>query len=53
MAKKGNRVIVKLKSTGSGHMYITSKNRRTTTGRLELKKYDPHLRRHVLYRETR
>ncbi|MCY3718557.1 MAG: 50S ribosomal protein L33 [Anaerolineaceae bacterium] len=53
MAKKGNRVIVKLKSTESGHMYITSKNRRTTTARLELKKYDPFLRRHVLYRETR
>ncbi len=53
MAKKGNRVIVKLKSTESGHMYITSKNRRTTTARLELKKYDPHVRRHVLYRETR
>jgi len=53
MAKKGNRVIVKLKSTESGHMYITSRNRQNTTSRLELRKYDPHLRRHVLYRETR
>lgn len=53
MAKKGNRIIVKLKSTESGHMYITEKNRRNDTGRMELKKYDPFLRRHVLYRETK
>ena len=53
MAKKGNRIVVKLKSTESGHMYITSKNRRTLTGRLELKKYDPLIRRHVIYRETK
>ena len=53
MAKKGNRVVVKLRSTESGHMYITSKNRRNTTGRIELRKYDPLLRRHVLYRETK
>jgi large subunit ribosomal protein L33 len=53
MAKKGNRMVVKLKSTESGHMYITTKNRRTTTARLELKKYDPLVRRHVIYRETK
>lgn len=53
MAKKGNRIIVKMRSTESGHMYITSKNRRNDTSRLELKKYDPLLRRHVIYRETK
>jgi len=53
MAKKGNRIVVKLRSTESGHMYLTSKNRRNTTGRIELKKYDPILRKHVLYRETK
>lgn len=53
MAKKGNRVLVKLRSTESGHMYYTSKNRRTTTQRIELRKYDPIVRRHVIYRETR
>lgn len=53
MAKKGNRIIVKMKSTESGHMYLTEKNRRNDTGRLELKKYDPFLRRHVIYRETK
>ena len=53
MAKKGNRVVIKLKSTESGHMYVTEKNRRNDTGRLELKKYDPFVRRHVIYRETK
>ena len=53
MAKKGNRIVVKLRSTESGHMYITSKNRRNNSGRLELKKYDPFLRKHVIYRETK
>ncbi len=53
MAKKGNRMVVKLRSTESGHMYITYKNRRNDTQRLELKKYDPIVRKHVLYRETK
>jgi len=53
MAKKGNRVLVKLRSTESGHMYYTSKNRRTTTQRIELRKYDPIVRKHVIYRETK
>ena len=53
MAKKGQRVVVKMRSAESGHMYITEKNRRNTQGRLELRKFDPYLRRHVLYRETK
>jgi len=53
MAKKGNRILVKLRSSESGHMYYTSKNRRTTTTRLELRKYDPIVRKHVMYKETK
>lgn len=53
MAKKGQRLMVKLRSTESGHMYYTQKNRNNTQQRLELKKYDPIVRRHVLYRETK
>ncbi len=53
MAKKGNRVIVKLRSSESGHMYYTQKNRRNDTNRLEIKKYDPFVRKHVLYKETK
>ncbi|MCB0072651.1 MAG: 50S ribosomal protein L33 [Caldilineaceae bacterium] len=53
MAKKGPRVLIKMRSTESSHMYLTTKNRRNNTGRLELKKYDPVLRRHVIYREAK
>jgi large subunit ribosomal protein L33 len=53
MAKKGPRVLVKIRSTESSHMYLTEKNRRNDTARLELRKYDPIVRRHVIYRETK
>lgn len=51
--KKGVRIVIKMKSTESGHQYVTTKNRRNDPQRLELKKYDPMVRRHVLYRETK
>lgn len=53
MAKKGPRVLIKMRSTESSHMYLTEKNRRNDTNRLELRKYDPVVRRHVIYRETK
>ena len=53
MAKKGNRILIKLQSTESGHIYYTHKNRQNDPQRLELKKYDPYIRRHALYKETK
>lgn len=53
MAKTGPRNQIYLKSTESSHVYVTSKNRRNQQGRMEIKKYDPTLRKHVLYREER
>lgn len=53
MAKSNKRIIVKMKSTESSHMYTTKKNKTKTPNRLELKKYDPILRKHVLYKESR
>jgi large subunit ribosomal protein L33 len=45
---------VRLVSTaGTGHSYMTSANRRTIPARIELRKYDPVVRRRVLYRESR
>lgn len=52
MAKSG-RVQVNLRSTESHHMYVTTKNPRSTPQRMEKRKYDPHVRRHVLYREAK
>ena len=53
MAKAGGRVNVMMRSSESGHTYWTSKNKRTTTERLELKKYDPKVRKHVTYKEKK
>ncbi len=54
MAKKGvNRDIIRLKSSESSHFYSTYKNKKNTTEKLELKKYDPTLRKRVLYKEVK
>ncbi len=48
------RTIIKLVSTaGTGHFYTTTKNPKSHNGKLELKKYDPVIRKHVLYREAK
>ena len=36
---------------GTGHFYTTDKNKRTTPDKLEMKKYDPVARKHVMYKE--
>jgi len=51
--KKGNRILIKLQSPESGHIYYTEKNRKNDPQRLELRKYDPLVRKYVLYRETK
>ncbi|MDR1373210.1 MAG: 50S ribosomal protein L33 [Dysgonamonadaceae bacterium] len=62
MAKKakGNRVQVILECTehkDSGmsgtSRYITTKNRKNTTGRLELKKFNPVLKRVTVHKEIK
>jgi len=40
-------------SAGTGFIYYTTKNKRTQTGKLELKKYDPVARKHVLFTEKK
>jgi large subunit ribosomal protein L33 len=45
---------IKLESTaGTGHFYTTTKNRRTMTEKMEIKKFDPVVRKHVVYKETK
>ena len=54
MAKKGKREKIKLESTaGTGYFYTTVKNRTTTPKKLEFKKYDPKIRKHVVFKETK
>lgn len=40
-------------SAGTGHYYTTDKNKRTTPDKLEMKKYDPVIRKHVIYTEAK
>lgn len=48
------RVIITLACTESGDRnYTTTKNKRTTPERLEVKKYSPRLKRVTVHRETR
>ena len=40
-------------SAGTGHFYTTTKNKRTTPDKMEVKKFDPVARKHVIYKETK
>ena len=60
MAKKGNRVQVILECTEQRQSgvpgisrYITTKNKKNTNERLELKKYNPYLKRYTVHKELK
>lgn len=60
MAKKGNRVQVILECTehrqtglSGTSRYTTSKNKKNTTGRMELKKYNPALKKYTIHKEIK
>ena len=43
---------IRMNSTaGTGHFYTTDKNKRTMPEKLEMKKFDPVVRKHVIYKE--
>jgi large subunit ribosomal protein L33 len=45
---------IKLESSaGTGHFYTTTKNKRTTPDKMEVRKFDPVARKHVVYKETK
>ena len=45
---------IKLESSaGTGHFYTTSKNKKLMPEKLEIKKFDPVVRKHVAYKETK
>lgn len=50
MASK--RENIKMKSE-SGFYYYTAKNKTATPERITLKKYDPNVRKHVEFKETK
>tara|TARA_B100001079_G_scaffold255339_1_gene250816 strand:- start:874 stop:1029 length:156 start_codon:yes stop_codon:yes gene_type:complete len=40
-------------SAETGHYYTTTKNKRLNPDKLERRKYDPVVRKHVIYREEK
>ena len=53
MAKSAREKIKMVSSAGTGHYYTTTKNKRNTPDKLEMKKYDPRVRKHVQYKEAK
>jgi len=51
---KSNTILIKLESTaGTGFYYVTKKNPRNLTEKMEQRKYDPVVRKHVVFKETK
>ena len=52
MAGKRDKIRL-ISSAGTGHFYTTDKNKKNTPGKMEMSKYDPVVRKHVAYKETK
>jgi len=51
---KSSTILVKLVSTAdTGYYYVTKKNPRTQTDKLSMRKYDPVVRKHVEFKESK
>jgi large subunit ribosomal protein L33 len=54
VAKNTKRKLIGMVSTASGYRtYVTIKNTLNTPDKLKLRKYDPIVRKHVLFEETK
>lgn len=53
MAKPTTVQIRLVSSAGTGFYYVTKKNPRTQTEKLEFRKYDPVVRKHVAFKEAK
>ena len=53
MAKASTTLIKMVSTAGTGFFYTTKKNTRTATEKLSLRKYDPKVRKHVEFKESK
>ena len=53
MAKSARDKIRLISSAGTGHFYTTDKNKKNTPAKMEMKKYDPVVRKHVEFKEAK
>ena len=51
--KKDNEKIKLVSTEGTGYFYTTKKNRKNTPEKFEFKKYDPVVRKHVVFKEAK
>jgi large subunit ribosomal protein L33 len=53
MAKPSTQLIKLVSTADTGYYYVTKKNTRTSTEKLQFRKYDPVARKHVLFKEAK
>ncbi len=53
MAKPSTVLIKMISTADTGFFYVKKKNPRKTTDKLEMNKYDPVVRKHVVFRESK
>jgi len=53
MAKSSREKIRLVSSANTGHFYTTDKNKKNMPGKMEIKKFDPVVRKHVMYKEAK
>ncbi|KOR32704.1 50S ribosomal protein L33 [Achromatium sp. WMS3] len=53
MAKAARDKIKLVSSANTGHFYTTTKNKKNSPNKLEMRKYDPVVRKHVNYKEAK
>ncbi len=53
MAKPTTQLINMVSTADTGYFYVTRKNSRTMTEKLQLRKYDPRARKHVIFKESK
>ena len=54
MAGNSKRSIIQLESSaGTGFRYTVTKSKKKHPGRIEYRKFDPIVRKHVIFKETK
>ncbi len=53
MAKPTTQLIKMVSTADTGYFYVAKKNPRTQTEKLQMRKYDPRARKHVVFKESK
>ena len=53
MAKKGNRILIRVANKATGTHYTTFKNRINTKEKVKISKYDPKTKKHEVFEEVK